>query len=110
MKSSSNIAATLVGLALLGSASAAYDRYAPIRTNITWASCGQNATAEYQCGEYDAPLDYNDPSVGKAIISVIKYPAQAEPRLGSIFINPGRHSIRFFGARYHRMYEPRLPL
>ena len=40
------------------------------------------------CGFLDVPLDYQDPSVGKARLAVIKANATGERR-GSVLLNPG---------------------
>ena len=98
----SKTASFFVVLSAIGAVLGAYDRYAPISTTITWGSCDPTiAPADYECGEFDAPLDYGNTTVGKTTIAVIKYPAQATPRLGTLFVNPGRFSIQFW-HHYHR--------
>jgi hypothetical protein len=82
---------TLVSLLVLaGLSNGQYDRYGPIRKNITWTSCVTvSAPPGFLCGEFDVPLDYTDVTRGKATLALIKYPSTVQPRKGTIFLNPG---------------------
>ncbi|KAF9516143.1 hypothetical protein BS47DRAFT_1292897 [Hydnum rufescens UP504] len=82
---------TLVSLLVLaGLSHGQYNRYGPIRKNITWTSCVTvSAPPGFLCGEFDVPLDYTDVTRGKATLALIKYPSTVQPRKGTIFLNPG---------------------
>ena len=55
-----------------------------LRQRLDWRSCGQ-----FECATAKAPLDWQDPN-GQAITLALKRAkATAQPRLGSLFINPG---------------------
>lgn len=41
------------------------------------------------CGTYEVPLDYGNISVGSVTLALAKLSAVKEPRLGSLFVNPG---------------------
>lgn len=41
------------------------------------------------CASFEVPLDYNDTSVGSATLALAKVNATLEPRLGTVFFNPG---------------------
>jgi hypothetical protein len=64
-----------------------FDRFAPISEGITWKPCGKHNAG--QCGRFEVPLDYDNLSAGKASLAVMRYPAINEPKLGTLFINPG---------------------
>lgn len=36
-------------------------------------------------------MDYANSSAGKATLALARYPYSVEPRLGTLFINPGTH-------------------
>ncbi|KAI9324325.1 TAP-like protein-domain-containing protein [Zopfochytrium polystomum] len=51
-----------------------------------WKKCND----VFFCGSIPVPLDHLNASDSRRIsIAVVKFPAQAKPRLGTIFINPG---------------------
>lgn len=50
-----------------------------------WSDCGDGT----ECADVLAPLDYADPSARAVTISLRRRPATREPRLGSLFVNPG---------------------
>lgn len=58
------------------------DRY--LTQPLTWTPCGQQ-----QCATVAVPLDYTAPDAQGITLSLLKVPATAEPRLGTIFVNPG---------------------
>lgn len=41
------------------------------------------------CGTYQVPLDYSNTSIGSVTLALAKLPALQEPRLGTLFVNPG---------------------
>ncbi len=59
------------------------DRYR--QQTLTWTACGRGL----QCATVLAPLDYADPDGQALTLALAKRPATAEPRLGTLFINPG---------------------
>ncbi|QRV77167.1 hypothetical protein RhiJN_05182 [Ceratobasidium sp. AG-Ba] len=64
------------------------DRFAPRVENITWGLCpGPDTPA--QCGRFEVPLDYQNATAGKASLAVGRYPATKQPKLGTLFFNPG---------------------
>lgn len=44
---------------------------------------------KHQCGVFEVPLDYHDPSAGKGQIYYARLPAKEGVRKGTIFIDPG---------------------
>lgn len=50
-----------------------------------WQDCGNSL----QCATIRVPLDYADPTAQAITLSLARRPATAEPRLGSLFVNPG---------------------
>ncbi len=52
---------------------------------LDWQGCGNGM----QCATIKAPLDYADPGAQAITLSLARKPATAEPRLGSLFVNPG---------------------
>ncbi|RPD63511.1 alpha/beta-hydrolase [Lentinus tigrinus ALCF2SS1-6] len=57
---------------------------------IQWDACDRSIVNDtsLSCGFLEVPLDYQDPSVGKARLALIKANATGERR-GSVFFNPG---------------------
>ena len=53
--------------------------------DLTWSNCGNRL----ECATIRAPLDYADPGAQAITLSLARKPATAEPRLGSLFVNPG---------------------
>lgn len=52
---------------------------------LTWTDCGSGL----QCASIKVPLDYADPGAQAITLALARKPATAEPRLGSLFVNPG---------------------
>jgi len=52
---------------------------------LQWKSCYEN----YQCTDLLVPIDYTKLKTGTFNISVLKYPATGEKKLGSLIVNPG---------------------
>ncbi|RPD70247.1 alpha/beta-hydrolase [Lentinus tigrinus ALCF2SS1-7] len=57
---------------------------------IRWGACDPSIVNDtsLSCGFLEVPLDYQDPSVGKAQLALVKANATGERR-GSLFFNPG---------------------
>jgi pimeloyl-ACP methyl ester carboxylesterase len=74
---------------------------------LAWKPCGR----ELQCTSVLAPLDYDDPDGQALTLALTKRPATAQPRLGTLFINPGgpggsgRRYVGFFDARGLESYD-----
>lgn len=51
---------------------------------IGWTSCGA-----HQCATVAAPLEHARPDRQAITLSLLKVPATEEPRLGTLFVNPG---------------------
>ena len=62
---------------------------APPAEGFHWGSCGSDAPSSRECSTFMVPLDWADHSGGKAILAVARYNATKEPKLGTLFINPG---------------------
>lgn len=66
---------------------------------VAWAPCGT-----YECASVDVPLDYAAPEGRTISLGVTRQRATREPRLGTLFVNPGgpggsgRDMVRFFGT------------
>ncbi|KAG8735112.1 hypothetical protein FRC10_010974 [Ceratobasidium sp. 414] len=58
------------------------------KARISWSPCG-NETYPRECGFFDVPLDYKNPEAGKATLAVARFNATKQPRLGTLFTNPG---------------------
>ncbi|KAI2616922.1 TAP-like protein-domain-containing protein [Hypomontagnella submonticulosa] len=57
---------------------------------LQWGPCDLNTTLPVQCAKLAVPLDYTDKSsTEKLELDVIRYPAQKEPKRGSIMLNFG---------------------
>ena len=61
---------------------------------ILWRNCSafgvDSQDPNLTCGYHEVPMDYHDPSAGKARLAVAKYAATASKKLGTLFANPGR--------------------
>ncbi|MHB1009354.1 MAG: alpha/beta hydrolase [Propionibacteriaceae bacterium] len=55
---------------------------------LNWADCTVNKQA-VKCATVAAPLDYTAPDGQAITLKLVKVPATASPRLGTIFVNPG---------------------
>jgi hypothetical protein len=66
---------------------------------IDWDACGNGL----QCATELAPLDYDEPDVEAITLALAKRPAGAEPRAGSLFVNPGGPGGS--GVAYARSFE-----
>lgn len=55
---------------------------------VDWKPC-PGGQAEQRCAEVFAPLDWSDPDGDALTLFLLRVPATREPRLGTIFVNPG---------------------
>lgn len=71
------------------STSESLDRVDAVRTwstDIDWSSCG----VALECGSFEVPFDYDDPSRGSFVLPVTRRLADSdERRIGSLLVNPG---------------------
>ncbi|GAB1525262.1 hypothetical protein RhiTH_008420 [Rhizoctonia solani] len=65
-----------------------YHRYAPRAEGFNWGECPGNLSGR-ECSRFEVPLDWANHSVGKATLAVARYKATKEPKLGTLFVNPG---------------------
>jgi pimeloyl-ACP methyl ester carboxylesterase len=63
------------------------DRYRGQR--LKWAPCGSNKDDPLQCATVLVPLDYKQPDKTAITLSMARRPAKVQPKLGTLFINPG---------------------
>ncbi|GAA1426329.1 alpha/beta hydrolase [Microlunatus lacustris] len=74
---------------------------------LSWQPCGRGL----QCATVLAPLDHDAPDDQALTLALARRPATAEPRLGSLFINPGgpggsgRAYAGFFDAEGLEAYD-----
>ncbi|QRV92028.1 Abhydrolase domain-containing protein [Ceratobasidium sp. AG-Ba] len=66
-----------------------FHRFAPRQSGIQWKPCGQDSNSTLECGRFEVPLDYAHEAAGKASLFVARYPATKQPKLGTLFLNPG---------------------
>jgi hypothetical protein len=64
-----------------------FNRFDPPSGKIDWGPCKDYPSK--QCGRFEVPLDYHNLAAGKASLAVVRYPATQEPKLGTLFLNPG---------------------
>ncbi|KAG8701909.1 hypothetical protein FRC09_005064, partial [Ceratobasidium sp. 395] len=65
-----------------------FHRFAPRQQGVTWQACNDNSGTK-GCARFEVPLDYANAAAGKASLMVARYPATKEPKLGTLFLNPG---------------------
>ncbi|KDN48830.1 hypothetical protein RSAG8_02817, partial [Rhizoctonia solani AG-8 WAC10335] len=93
--------APLLGSLLLGAAAlatsvkaqqcpppAGHHRFAPRTEGFQWENCSLDR-APHECSRFEVPLDWANHAAGKASLCVARYKATKEPKLGTIFVNPG---------------------
>ncbi|KAI1459796.1 TAP-like protein-domain-containing protein [Annulohypoxylon moriforme] len=64
---------------------------------IRWGPCKLNTTLPVQCGKLQVPIDYSDNRTQALYLDLIKYPAQKQPKRGSIILNfggPGQDGLK----------------
>ena len=75
--------------------------------SLVWKPCGR----DLQCTSVLAPLDYADPDGQALTLGLAKREATAQPRLGTLFLNPGgpggsgRGYVGFFDVRGLESYD-----
>lgn len=75
--------------------------------SLRWQGCGRGI----QCTDALVPLDYADPDGTAITLGLVRRPATASPRLGSLFINPGgpggsgRGYVGYFDATGLEQYD-----
>ena len=115
---------TVAGLAALGllglAPSTAGADSGPERSQLTWAPCHEDVSAQtgvaYQCATATVPLDYDRPRGDTISVALVRIPA-TDPahRIGSILFNPGGpggSGIDFvlgFGPFAGQVYGPDVP-
>ncbi|HLU96513.1 MAG TPA: alpha/beta hydrolase [Thermobifida alba] len=53
--------------------------------DIDWQECD----GRFECGTFEVPMDYDDPSGRRLEIAVKRLPASGSDRIGSLVVNPG---------------------
>ncbi|CAE6451043.1 unnamed protein product [Rhizoctonia solani] len=66
-----------------------YHRYSLRNNNLKWTNCSLDNYPGRECTRFEVPLDWHNETAGKASLAVIRYPRIKEPKLGTLFINPG---------------------
>ncbi|GAB1520528.1 hypothetical protein RhiTH_003606 [Rhizoctonia solani] len=65
-----------------------YHRYSARNNNLQWSDCSVGLPGR-ECTRFEVPLDWHNDTAGKASLAVIRYPATKQPKLGTLFMNPG---------------------
>ncbi|KAL5634901.1 hypothetical protein ACGC1H_002804 [Rhizoctonia solani] len=68
---------------------AGYHRFAPRSSGFNWGDCSSEAPSSRECSRFEVPLDWANESAGKASLAVARYKATKQPKLGTLFMNPG---------------------
>ena len=56
---------------------------------ISWTACPESP-APFECGQLAVPFDYDNPSAGSLVLSLMRRPAETpDSRIGSLLVNPG---------------------
>ncbi|CAE6462663.1 unnamed protein product [Rhizoctonia solani] len=66
-----------------------YHPYAPRSNELKWTSCPSMPTSGRECARFEVPLDWRNATVGKASLALARYKAINQPKLGTLFTNPG---------------------
>ncbi|HYJ13767.1 MAG TPA: alpha/beta hydrolase [Thermomicrobiales bacterium] len=62
----------------------------PTASGIAWSPCATAELPTRECGEFDVPLDYDEPDGPTISLAVARVPAtNQEARIGTLFLNPG---------------------
>ncbi|MFT4135585.1 alpha/beta hydrolase [Microbacterium sp.] len=56
---------------------------------LTWGSCEDLGTDEFDCTTVRAPRDWSDPDAGDLELALIRHRAEAAEPIGSLLVNPG---------------------
>ncbi|KAF8747369.1 MEROPS serine peptidase family S33, partial [Rhizoctonia solani] len=65
-----------------------YHRYSARNNSLQWSDCSVGLPGR-ECTRFEVPLDWHNDTAGKASLAVIRYPATKQPKLGTLFMNPG---------------------
>jgi pimeloyl-ACP methyl ester carboxylesterase len=76
------------------------DLEAYLAQQLDWEECGSG----FECTTVVAPLDYDAPGEQAITLAVKRRPATDEPRIGSLFINPGGPGSS--GVEYAEHFDP----
>ncbi|CAE6524346.1 unnamed protein product [Rhizoctonia solani] len=66
-----------------------YHRYAAPNNSLQWEDCSLDGLPGRECTRFEVPLDWHNDGAGKASLAMIRYPATKQPKLGTLFMNPG---------------------
>lgn len=62
----------------------------PASSTIAWRSCATAELPTRECGEFEVPLDYDEPNGTSISLALSRVPAMDQDvRIGSLFLNPG---------------------
>ncbi|KAG8717822.1 hypothetical protein FRC08_006551 [Ceratobasidium sp. 394] len=64
-----------------------FHQHAERAQGIDWQPCADNVSRE--CGRFEVPLDYQNATAGKASLAVARLRATRQPKMGTLFVNPG---------------------
>ncbi|KAI2463703.1 TAP-like protein-domain-containing protein [Annulohypoxylon bovei var. microspora] len=87
MVSPKSLTPFLLSFAAQGSKAATLPR--DYNSGIQWGPCKLNTTLPVQCAKLPVPLDYTDNGSQILNLDLIRYPAQKQPKRGSIILNFG---------------------
>ncbi|KAF8747806.1 TAP-like protein [Rhizoctonia solani] len=76
--------------------------YTGRNNNLEWKDCSRSNRPGRECTRVEVPLDWHDDAAGKASLFVARYPATNQPKLGTVFINPGGQ-VSDYVMRYLRL-------
>ncbi|CAE6390842.1 unnamed protein product, partial [Rhizoctonia solani] len=66
-----------------------YHRFAPRTEGFNWGACPGSSDSTRECSQFEVPLDWANHSAGKATLAVARFKATKQPKLGTLFFNPG---------------------
>ncbi|CAE6506642.1 unnamed protein product [Rhizoctonia solani] len=66
-----------------------YHQHASRKNNLEWKNCSIDGFPGRECTRFEVPLDWHNDKPGKALLAMIRYPAVKQPKLGTLFMNPG---------------------
>ncbi|CAE6342436.1 unnamed protein product [Rhizoctonia solani] len=75
-----------------------YHQYGARNNNLEWTNCSLDGLPGRECTRFEVPLDWHDDAAGKGSLFVTRYPAIKQPKLGTLFVNPGGPG--YSGAQY----------
>ncbi|CCO35403.1 Putative hydrolase Mb2248c [Rhizoctonia solani AG-1 IB] len=66
-----------------------YHQYFGRNNNLEWKNCSLDGLPGRECTRFEVPLDWHDHAAGKGSLFVARYPAIKQPKMGTLFVNPG---------------------